>query len=70
MAVKLEPIVRRTFPQEDRATVQERVATEFECAPEPFLARYVEDPRSFGGRFVNSDLIRGLQEIERDPESI
>jgi Zeta toxin len=58
VAVKLEPIVRRTFPQEDRATVQERVASEVERAPEFFLARYVEDPRSLGGRFVNSDLMK------------
>jgi hypothetical protein len=58
MAVKLEPIVRRTFPQEDRATVQERVAKEVEGDPEPFLARYVADPRALGGRFVNSDLMK------------
>lgn len=58
MAVKLESIVRRTFPQEDRATVQERVAKGGVRDREPFLARYVSDPRSMGGRFVNSDLMK------------
>ncbi len=38
--------------------MQERVAKEVERAPESFLARYVEDPRSLGGRFVNSDLMK------------
>jgi hypothetical protein len=58
MAVKLEPIVRRTFPQEDRAEVEERVAQAVERDPDGFLRRYLEDPRSMGGRFVNSDLMK------------
>jgi hypothetical protein len=56
--VKLEQIVRRDFSQPDRAEVQERVAQQVEHDPEPFLARYIEDPRSFGGYYVNSDLFK------------
>jgi hypothetical protein len=70
MAVKLEPIVRRTFPQEDRAAVQERVAQEVERAPEYFLRRYLKDPRSMGGRFVNSDLMKEtFEDYSRSNES-
>lgn len=58
MTANLEPIMRRDFSQTDRATVQERVAQEVERDPEHFLTRYVEDPRSLGGRFVNSDLMK------------
>jgi hypothetical protein len=58
IAVRLEPIFRRDFPQADRAAVQERIAQEIERDPEPFLTRYVADPRSLGGRFVNSDLMK------------
>ncbi len=56
--MKLEPIVRRNFSQPDRAEVQERIAQQIEADPEPFLARYGDDPRSFGGRYVNSDLMK------------
>ena len=54
----LEAIVRRSFPQSDRAAAQERVAREVERDPEKFLARYLADPRSRGGRYVNSDLMK------------
>jgi hypothetical protein len=65
MAVKLEPIVRRSFPQEDRDAVQERVAQEVERDPEFFLKRYLKDPRALGGRFVNSDLMKETFEVYR-----
>src|SRR5450631_4526968 len=54
----LEPIVRRSFSQADHADVQERIAQAVERDPEQFLARYVSDPRSFSGRYVNSDLMK------------
>ncbi len=54
----LEPIVRRDFLQSDRAELQERIAKQVEREPETFLARYREDPRSFRGRYVNSDLMK------------
>jgi hypothetical protein len=65
IAVKLEPIVSREFPQPDREQVQERVAQQVEHDPELFLARYVKDPRSLGGRYVNSDLMKEMFEVYR-----
>jgi hypothetical protein len=56
--MNLEPIHRRHFAQSDRAELQERVAVQVERDPETFLSRYLADPRSFGGRYVNSDLIK------------
>jgi len=58
MSVTLEQIVRRHFPQADRASVQEAVARQVERTPELYLARYCKDPRSMGGRYVNSDLFK------------
>jgi Zeta toxin len=63
--VRLEPIVRREFSQRDREQAQERVAQEVEHSPELFLARYVKDPRSLGGRYVNSDLMKEMFEVYR-----
>src|SRR4051794_6178719 len=54
----VEPIIRRTFPQTDRAAVQEHIAQLVERDPEIFLRRYVADPRSCQGRYVNSDLMK------------
>ena len=54
----MEPIIRRTFRQTDRAAVQEEIAQLVERDPEASLARYVADPRSFQGRYVNSDLMK------------
>jgi hypothetical protein len=68
--VKLEPIARRTFPQPDRAEVQEQIAQLVERGPEIFIARYDEDPRSFGGRYVNSDLMKEMFPVySASPES-
>ena len=58
MSVTLEQIVRRHFPQADRAFVQESVARQVERTPELYLALYCNDPRSMGGRYVNSDLFK------------
>jgi hypothetical protein len=44
--VTLEQIVRRYFPQADRAFVQESVARQVERTPELYLALYCNDPRS------------------------
>ena len=54
----VEPIIRRTFSQMDRAAVQEEIAQLVERDPELFLRRYVADPRSLEGRYVNSDLMK------------
>ncbi len=54
----IEPIIRRTFSQQDRAAVQEQVCLAVEADPERFLAAYRLDSRSFQGRYVNSDLMK------------
>ncbi len=56
--MKLEPIVLRTFSQPDREQMQARVAQQVERDPEDFLTRYVKDPRSLRGHYVNSDLMK------------
>jgi hypothetical protein len=43
--------------------VQERVAHQVEHDPERFFARYVKDPRSLRGRYVNSDLMKEMFEV-------
>jgi hypothetical protein len=58
--VTLESIIRRTFLQADRTEVQERIARQVELDPEPYFARYLADPRSLGGRYVNSDLMKEM----------
>jgi hypothetical protein len=54
----LEDIRRNAYPQQDRADVQERVALAVSRDPETYIDRYNRDPRSFGGRFINSDLFK------------
>ena len=56
----IEPIIRRKFPQADRAAVQEKVCLAAEADPERFLAAYCLDSRSFQGRYVNSDLMKEM----------
>jgi zeta toxin len=48
------------YPQRDRQMLQEHVARSVERDPEQYLQRYVEDPRSFEGRYVNSDLMKEM----------
>ena len=54
----IEGILRRSYPEPDRAEVQERIAKAIENDPEPFFARYLADPQSFEGRYVCSDLFK------------
>lgn len=54
----MDPIIRRNYPEPDRADVQERIARAVEVNPEPFFARYLAHPQSFGGRYVCSDLFK------------
>lgn len=54
----LEPIRAREFKEADRAAVQDRAIAAVMADPEKLLAGYVNDPRSFGGRYVNSDLMK------------
>ena len=54
----LEPIRRNAYAQPDRSEVQERVAAAVESNPEIFIDRYSNDPRSFAGRYVCSDLFK------------
>ncbi len=56
----IEPIIRRTFPQADRAGIQEQVARAVESDSDHFLAAYRLDARSFQGRYVNSDLMKEM----------
>ena len=58
--LSLEPIHLRRFNELDRAQIQTRVINAVESNPEPFLARYVADPRSSNGRYVNSDLMKEM----------
>jgi zeta toxin len=54
----LEDIRRNSYPQQDRADVQERVALAVSRDPESYIDLYNRDPRSFGGRYVCSDLFK------------
>jgi hypothetical protein len=54
----LEPIRPRKFEEADRAAVQDRAIAAVMADPEKLLAGYCADPRSFGGRYVNSDLMK------------
>jgi predicted P-loop ATPase len=56
----IEPIIRRKFPQPDRAAVQEQACLAVEADPDRFLAAYRRDSRSFHGRYVNSDLMKEM----------
>jgi hypothetical protein len=61
--LKLAPIQRNQYREPDRQLVQERVARAVEADPQAFLDAYAADPRSFGGRYICSDLFK-----ERFPE--
>jgi hypothetical protein len=54
----LEKIIRRGYAQTDRNEVEELVADLVEQNPEPFIAKYIADPRSFAGRYVAADLFK------------
>jgi hypothetical protein len=70
MAPALEPIFRREFAEIDRMELQETVARRVEAAPDFFLKKYEQDPRSFAGRYVCSDLFKELfPEYSRSKEA-
>jgi hypothetical protein len=54
----LETIKRRGYAQQDRADAEESVATATEADPEPFICAYLQDRRSFGGRYIAADLFK------------
>ncbi len=54
----LEPIHRKGYAQQDRAKVEDDVASAVEADPDFFIKRYTEDPRSFGGRYIAADLFK------------
>jgi hypothetical protein len=58
LTLKLEPIVKRSFSDPDRAELQDRIAGAVERNAVSFLEKYVSDPRTQGGRYINSDLIK------------
>jgi hypothetical protein len=55
---KIEPIKRVGFSPRDRQDVETAVIEAVERNPEQFLRAYVSDSRSFGGRYVCSDLFK------------
>jgi hypothetical protein len=54
----LEIIRRNGYPEKDRALVEETVAKSVEENADFFIAKYKEDERSFGGRYVAADLFK------------
>ena len=56
--MSIETIIRRNFNQPDRKEVQESVAKSVEADPEHFIKKYIQDRRSFGGRYVAADLFK------------
>jgi len=54
----LEPIKRKGYTQKDRAEVEESVAAAVEADPDYFIEMYVNDRRSFTGRYVAADLFK------------
>jgi hypothetical protein len=58
VAEELSKIIRRSFAEPERATVQEAVASRVEANPESFLARFRALPQSLDGRFVSADLMK------------
>ncbi|MDR2695516.1 MAG: hypothetical protein LBC79_03960 [Deltaproteobacteria bacterium] len=51
-------IVRRDFKEPDRKAAQEQIIREVTANPQHFLLQYRKDLRTFGGRYVNSDLMK------------
>ena len=51
-------IRRRQFDDPAQSALQERLIGAVASDPEPFLARYIDLPNSFQGRFVNSDMLK------------
>lgn len=56
----LEPIKRLTFPEPDRAALQETIIKRVEENPDEILKKYEQHPDSHNGRYVNSDLMKEM----------
>lgn len=54
----LDPLNRLDMAEPDRAVVQDRAIAAALNDTERLLSEYAGDPRSFGGRYVNSDLMK------------
>ncbi|MGH8275167.1 MAG: hypothetical protein ACRETH_00570 [Steroidobacteraceae bacterium] len=61
--MSLEPILRRTFNEPDRAQAQESVARAVETDPERFIERYRRLEQSLSARYVSADLFKETFEI-------
>ena len=55
-----EPIIRLTFPEPDRAALQEALIKRVEDNPDEILKKYEQHPDSHSGRYVNSDLMKEM----------
>ena len=56
--VALDPLTRREFAEADRTAVQDRAMDAALNDTERLLSEYKADQHSFGGRYVNSDLMK------------
>lgn len=65
----LEPIKRRGYAQQDRVDVEESVATAVEADPEPFIRAYLQDHRSFAGRYIAADLFKETFAVYRQSKN-
>lgn len=54
----LENIRINGYPQSDRQEVEATVAQSVQDSPERFITAYLQDPKSFGGRYVAADLFK------------
>ena len=58
-------ILPRNFKEPDRMATQEVVIQAVMANPHIFLIQYCKDPRTFEGRFVNSDLMKETFTLHR-----
>lgn len=56
--MSLEPIRKNGYPQADRTAVEDSVIAAVQANPDRFISAYVDDQRSFGGRYVCADLFK------------
>lgn len=56
--MSIEPIRRLPFNDADRAAVQDAAIKAVETDPEAFIAAYIADPKSHGGRYIAADLFK------------
>ncbi|MDR1659776.1 MAG: hypothetical protein LBR94_05480 [Desulfovibrio sp.] len=53
-------ILRRYFEEPDRMDAQEQIVNAVTANPLYFLNQYTKDPRTFEGRYINSDLMKEI----------